>query len=110
VRAYVTDGGRRDCGFILALGFPVFCAFRTPRDVVGAWLPEVFAPIALGGVAVRPGDWLVGDLDGAVVVRGTVAAEVVKEIEAVMRTENLVRKAILEGVDPREAYLRYRKF
>jgi regulator of RNase E activity RraA len=36
VRGYVTDGGCRDCGVILEIGFPVFCAFRTPRDVVGA--------------------------------------------------------------------------
>jgi 4-hydroxy-4-methyl-2-oxoglutarate aldolase len=111
VRGYVTDGGCRDCGFILELGFPVFCGFRTPRDVVGAWLPEAFeVEVALGGVVVRPGDWLIGDIDGVVVVPGAIAAEVVEEVERVMRTESLVRKAILEGVDPREAYLRYGKF
>jgi 4-hydroxy-4-methyl-2-oxoglutarate aldolase len=111
VRGYVTDGGCRDCGFILKLGFPVFCAFRTPRDVVGAWLPEAFdEPIELGGIAVAPGAWLIGDIDGAVVIPGAIAAAVVAEVEAVMRTENLVRKAILDGVDPREAYLRHRKF
>jgi 4-hydroxy-4-methyl-2-oxoglutarate aldolase len=111
VRGYVTDGGCRDCGFILELGFPVFCGFRTPRDVVGAWLPEAFeVEVALGGVAVRPGDWLIGDIDGVVVVPGAIAAEVVEEVERVMRTEGLVRKAILDGVDPREAYLRHRKF
>jgi 4-hydroxy-4-methyl-2-oxoglutarate aldolase len=111
VRGYVTDGGCRDCGFILELGFPVFCGFRTPRDVVGAWLPEAFeVEVALGGVAVRPGDWLIGDIDGVVVVPGAVAAEVVEEVERVMRTESLVRKVILEGVDPREAYLRHGKF
>jgi regulator of RNase E activity RraA len=111
VRGYVTDGGCRDCGFILGLGFPVFCAFRTPRDVVGAWLPETFeVEVALGGVAVRPGDWLVGDIDGVVVIPGAIAAEVVEEVERVMRTESLVRKAILEGMDPREAYLRHGKF
>ena len=111
VRGYVTDGGCRDCGFILELGFPVFCGFRTPRDVVGAWLPEAFGvEVALGGVAVRPGDWLIGDIDGVVVVPGAIAAEVVEEVERVMRTESLVRKAILEGVDPRVAYLRHQKF
>ena len=111
VRGYVTDGGCRDYGFILGLGFPVFCAFRTPRDVVGAWLPETFeVEVALGGVAVRPGDWLVGDIDGVVVIPGAIAAEVVEKVKRVMRTESLVRKAILEGVDPREAYLRHGKF
>jgi 4-hydroxy-4-methyl-2-oxoglutarate aldolase len=45
-----------------------------------------------------------------VVVPGAIAAEAVEEVERVMRTESLVRKAILEGVDPREAYLRHGKF
>ncbi len=67
-------------------------------------------PVAIGGIAVRPGDWLIGDIDGVVVIPGSIAADVVAEVEAVMRTEGLVRKAILEGVDPREAYLRHGKF
>ena len=111
VRGYVTDGGCRDCAFILRLGFPVFCAFRTPRDIVGTWLPQSYdEPIEVGGVAVRTGDWLIGDIDGIVIIPGAIAAEVVDEVEAVMRTENLVRNAILDGVDPQEAYLRHRKF
>jgi regulator of RNase E activity RraA len=111
VLGFVTDGGCRDCGFILKLGFPVFCAFRTPIDVVGAWMPEAFdVPVTLGEVVVHPGDWLIGDIDGVVTIPGPIAAEVVAEVEAVMQAENLVRKAILEGMDPREAYRRHGKF
>jgi 4-hydroxy-4-methyl-2-oxoglutarate aldolase len=47
VRGYVADGGCRDVEFILELGFPVWCRYFTPRDIVGYWLPESFdQPIA----------------------------------------------------------------
>jgi 4-hydroxy-4-methyl-2-oxoglutarate aldolase len=74
-------------------------------------MPEALdVPIALGGVAVAPGDYVIGDIDGIVIIPGAVAAEVVAEVETVMQTENRVRAAILSGVDPREAYLRHGKF
>ena len=42
VRGYVVDGGCRDTDFILELGFPVFCSFTTPKDIVGRWIPDRF--------------------------------------------------------------------
>ncbi len=111
VLGYVTDGGCRDCRFILDIGFPVFCRLRTPRDVVGAWMPTVLGePITIGSVAVACGDYLIGDIDGIVVIPAGMVADVVDEVERVMQTENLVRKAILAGADPQEAYLRHGKF
>jgi regulator of RNase E activity RraA len=111
VRGYVTDGASRDCGFIKRIGFPVFCRDKTPRDVVGAWTPDAFnEPIALGGCGIAAGDYVIGDIDGVVVIPSAIVASVIDEVETVMQTENLVRKAILEGVDPKEAYLRYGKF
>jgi 4-hydroxy-4-methyl-2-oxoglutarate aldolase len=111
VRGYMVDGGCRDTDFILKLGFPVFCRYTTPRDIVGRWRAERFnEPIEIGGVTIRAGDYVLGDQDGVVVIPVEVVEEVVTEVERVMATENLVRKAILEGVDPKEAYLRYGKF
>lgn len=111
VLGYVTDGGCRDCAFIRRLGFPVFARFRTPRDVVGTWMPEAFdVPLRIGAVTVNPGDYVIGDIDGVVVIPGALAESVVDEVEAVMATENLVRSAIQSGVPPQEAYLRHRKF
>ena len=40
IRGYVVDGGCRDTDFILELGFPVFCSFNTPKDIVGRWVPD----------------------------------------------------------------------
>jgi 4-hydroxy-4-methyl-2-oxoglutarate aldolase len=111
VRGYVADGGCRDVGFILELGFPVWCRYRTPRDIVGYWLPESFdQPIRIGEVAILAGDLVLGDRDGMVIVPQARAEEIIAAAETAIGTENLVRKAILEGIDPQQAYLQYGKF
>ena len=111
VRGYVVDGGCRDTDFILALGFPVFCSFITPRDIVGRWVPDRFGePITIGDVTVSTGDFLIGDRDGVVIIPGTIADAAVTKTEEVMQTENKVRTAILAGMDPQAAYLKFGKF
>jgi regulator of RNase E activity RraA len=111
VRGYVADGGCRDVDFILKLGFPVWCRYFTPRDIVGYWLPDSFdQPIRIGDVMVRPGDLALGDRDGMVILPQERAEEVVAAAETAIGTENLVRKAILAGMDPQEAYRKYGKF
>ena len=111
VRGYVADGGCRDVGFILELGFPVWCRYFTPRDIVGYWLPDRFdQAITIGPVTITPGDLALGDRDGMVILPAARAEEIVAAAETAIGTENLVRKAILEGVDPQEAYLQHGKF
>ena len=111
VRGYVVDGGCRDSDFILKLGFPVFCRYFTPVDVVGRWVADTFGEaVTIGGVTVHTGDYVLADRDGIVVIPADLVEDVTKETEDVLATENLVRKAILEGVDPQEVYLQYGKF
>jgi regulator of RNase E activity RraA len=111
VLGYVVDGGCRDLAFIRKLGFPVFHRFATPRDVVATWVPEAFGePITIGQVRIANGDFILADIDGVVVIPAGIAEQVITRCEEVMQTENQVRKAILEGVDPQEAYLRHGKF
>ena len=111
LRGYVADGGCRDVNFILELGFPVWCRYFTPRDIVGHWLPEAYdEPIRIGEVTIRAGDVVLGDRDGMVILPKDRAEEIVAAAETAIATENKVRTAILEGVDPQEAYLRYGKF
>ena len=111
VRGAIVDGFIRDTNFLLEMGFQTWCRGFTPRDIVGHWLPVATdVPIVIGGIDIRPGDYFLGDRDGLVRIPAGHLAEVVERAETAISTENLVRKAILEGVDPREAYLKYGKF
>jgi len=111
IKGYIVDGGCRDNAFIRKLNFPVFARFQTPRDIAGAWTLESFGqPIEIEGIRIRTGDFVLADIDGIVVIPEERAEAVVADVHKVMKTENLVRKAILNGVSPKEAYLRYGKF
>src|SRR5580704_5255376 len=111
VKGYIVDGGCRDNAFIRKLGFPVFARFQTPRDIAGAWtLESLGEPIDMEGVPIRTGDFVLADIDGIVVIPAQQADAVITEVEKVMNTENAVRNAILRGVSPKDAYLRYGKF
>lgn len=111
VRGFIVDGGCRDTEFIVRIGFPVFCRYTTPTDVVGAWVPtQMGESIQIGNVTIQSGDYVLADRDGAVVIPGNVASEVVAQAEQVMTTENKVRSAMLQGLDPQEAYRKYGKF
>jgi regulator of RNase E activity RraA len=111
IRGYIVDGGCRDSEFIQKIGFGVFCKYYTPVDVVGKWVPTVMGEkIEIGKVTIATGDYVIADRDGIVVVPQNVIEEVVQKTEEVLKTENLVRKAILSGVDPQKAYFTYGKF
>ena len=111
VKGYIVDGGCRDVDFILKMGFPVFTRFFTPADIVARWIPTAFGePITIGNATIRSGDYVLGDRDGVVIVPRDAAEEAVTRAEAVMQTENVMRKAILDGMDPQAAYLKYGKF
>jgi regulator of RNase E activity RraA len=111
VRGYLCDGGCRDTVRILETGMKTWFRYHTPRDVVGRWVPDRFGePIVIGNVSIRTGDYLMADRDGALVIPSEIISEVTDKVEEVLRTENKVRTAILQGIDPVEAYLSHRKF
>jgi 4-hydroxy-4-methyl-2-oxoglutarate aldolase len=111
IRGYIVDGGSRDTDFICRIGFPTFCKYTVPIDVVGVWVPTGMGePIKIGSVQINNGDYVIADRDGVVRIPGELAEEVTAAAEKIMTTENMVRKAILEGVDPQEAYLKFGKF
>jgi regulator of RNase E activity RraA len=111
VLGYVVDGGSRDTDLVLAQGFPVFCAFLTPADIVERWIPDRFGePVTIGAVTVRTGDYLLGDRDGLVIVPHDLVDEVAARTEEVVATESEMRKALIGGMDPVEAYHKFGKF
>lgn len=111
VRGYVVDGGTRDSERILQSGFPVFCKYRTPADIVGRWAPMAYQePVVIGTVTIRAGDFVLGDIDGVIVIPAALVAEVAERVEHVANTESQLRKAILSGMDPQKAYLEFGLF
>jgi regulator of RNase E activity RraA len=107
----VLNGGIRDVDYIRKLGLPVFARYRTPRDIVGRWkLTGYNVPIKIGIVEIHPGDYVLGDRDGVVVIPVKIAEQVITRAEEVVRTENIVRKRILEGMHPADAYRQYGRF
>jgi regulator of RNase E activity RraA len=65
----VIDGGARDIEELEAIGFPVWSRTQTPATSVGRYVPVARdVPVTCGGVVVRPGDWIVADRTGVVVV------------------------------------------
>lgn len=111
VPGYVVDGGSRDTDLVLAQGFPVFCSFLTPSDIVERWIPDRYGePVTIGSVTIATGDYLLGDRDGVVVIPRALAGDVVAKTEEVVATESDMRRALVGGMDPVEAYNRYGKF
>jgi 4-hydroxy-4-methyl-2-oxoglutarate aldolase len=64
----VVDGAIRDVAGVRQLEFPTFSRWVTPRVGTNRRLGKINVPISCGGIAVQPGDWIVGDDDGVVVV------------------------------------------
>lgn len=94
----VTDGGLRDSGAIAAMPMPVFCAGASaPLNLVLHHAVEIDAPIGCGGVAVYPGDIIVGDADGVVVLPAGIADEVAEQAAAQERMERFVLERIAAG-------------
>ena len=111
VLGYVVDGGSRDTDLVLEQGFPVFCAFLTPADIVERWMSDRYGePVVIGEVTISTGDYVLGDRDGVVIVPGQLIEETVARTEAVVATESEMRRALIGGMDPVEAYHKFGKF
>ena len=111
VPGVVIDGGVRDVEFLIEMGFPVYARYATPRDIVGYWTVDAMdVPIKIGKVSIAPHDYLLADRDGIIVLPRAGAAEIVKAAGVAVGTESQIRTAILGGMDPQEAYLKYGKF
>ena len=104
----VIDGATRDVSQILAMGFPAFVRYRSPASSIRRWRMSGFDhPVRIGGVLVRPGDIVVGDADGVVVVPADVAIDVLEEVESLSHAETNKRPGLLEGGTFSEVYDRY---
>ena len=107
-RGTLIDGYCRDARAIAALGYPVWCRGTLPLDVNGRLaVTACRQPAVVGGLPVQPGDLVVADADGVVVVpAGLVSATVDGALEKVAK-ESGVRDALAAGSTLRSAYGRF---
>ncbi len=97
IAGMVTDGLVRDIAGIREVGLPVFAKGLTPNSPQKDGPGEVNVPVSCGGVVVNPGDIVVGDDDGVVVVPKADAELVIERTRALMAKEQKSVKDILSG-------------
>ena len=98
VAGVVTDGGLRDSPTIEKLPWPAYCGGRAaPLNLVRHHAVESQVPIGCGGVAVYPGDVVVGDAEGVVVIPARIADEIATEAESQTQFEDWVEDKVKEG-------------
>ena len=100
----VLDGSCRDIEDIREMGFPVFSRGVNPSGTVKASLGEVNVPITCGGVEVHPGDMILGDCDGIVVVRQEQEDDVFEKALAKFEKEQHIVEQLLAGKTTLEIY------
>ena len=93
----VTDGMVRDAAEIIALGLPVFCRGVTPNSAFPSGPGEVGLPLALGEVTIEPGDIIIGDRDGVVVVPRVQLAAVTARLKVVAAKEAEMHALLAAG-------------
>jgi len=87
IQAIVIDGMARDSQGIVEVGLPVFSRGITPNSCVKSGPGRVGHPIVAGGVAIQPGDVIVGDRDGVVVIPQHMLDDVIARVEAIREAE-----------------------
>jgi regulator of RNase E activity RraA len=115
-RGVVVDGGIRDgAGLLLIPDWPVFIRYTSPIESARRYCYVDFeVSIYLSGtlsryVRVNPGDWIVGDMDGVIVIPREIAAEVLVRGEEVNQREAGARHALRSGVPFDEVFTTYRR-
>jgi len=99
----VVDGGVRDISWLRQHGFTVFATYRSPVQSIGRWRVTAWQqPLEVAGattpiVTVHPGDFVLGDANGVIVVPAALIDDVLQRAEALTAKEVDIRAALAEG-------------
>jgi regulator of RNase E activity RraA len=94
----VTDGGLRDSEGILKTGLPAYQRRpSSPPSPIVHYPIDLNLPIGCGGVAVYPGDVIVGDCDGVVVIPAAIADEIAEEAVATTLYDTFAEAEVARG-------------
>jgi 4-hydroxy-4-methyl-2-oxoglutarate aldolase len=98
VKAACIDGGIRDTHQILKAEFPIFYEYRISNGSLGRCLITHYQiPIKIGDVDIKPGDIIVGDIDGIVVVPREIAYDILIRAEQFLVNENEIFDWVHQG-------------
>jgi 4-hydroxy-4-methyl-2-oxoglutarate aldolase len=112
-RGAVVDGGLRDSRAIDAAGFPVYARLLSPVQGLGRWrVADVDVPVTILAaygppVMVRPGDFVLGDADGVVIIEAERIDGVLRRAEAIVAAEAEARRSSGEGMSAQEMLERF---
>ncbi|MCB1232470.1 MAG: RraA family protein [Verrucomicrobiae bacterium] len=108
VRGVVMSGCTRDLWALEQMDFPVFGIGCTPADSKGRLdVTQIGEPISLDGVIIRSGDFILGDLDGVVVIPAEAADETLRLALEKVSGENTVREELAAGVPVAEVFAKH---
>ncbi len=97
VRGLVTTGGVRDVAALQAMGFPVYSAAVSAQGTVKATAGAVNVPVSIGGQRIAPGDAVIADDDGVVVVPRAAVTSALAAATARAQKEDISRAAFAAG-------------
>jgi regulator of RNase E activity RraA len=104
-RGIVADAYTRDIDALIEMDYPTFVAGVSARDSLGRIdVDAVGEEISCGGVRVAPGDLVLADSDGVVVVPAGVAEQVLALAEEKLAAEDVVREKLAAGMSVREVF------
>jgi regulator of RNase E activity RraA len=109
----LVDGGIRDVKWLGRHGFPVFARYRTPIQSIGRWkVTDWNVPVSVPGATVRnvtiaPGDFILADEDGAIVIPARVVEDVLDEAEKMGAREEEIRSEIASGLSLADALAKF---
>lgn len=105
IKGLVVDGAVRDVLGVKKVDFPVFCKGTSTAASAKYGVGELNIPISCGGVSVCPGDIIVGDADGVVVVPKAIEEEVLIKAQEKTRKDQIREEEVLQSVDSVRKYL-----
>lgn len=103
IQGIIIDGSIRDYQESIDLDFPIFCRNVTPRGPHKGWRDDINVPISCGGVPVLPGDLILADEDGVVVVHKKMARETLKIAQKKLAAEKEWISEVRKGKTTLEA-------
>jgi len=107
VRGAIVDGGIRDTKDILEQDFPIWYRYRTSNGALSrSKLTGYQVPIAVEGVIIKPGDLILADIDGALVVPRKLVEPVLERAETIERNEGEIKEWVDAGLSAEDIHER----